>query len=289
MRKETLEQFIYSTHTSKTADSYLRSITKFTAQVPNAPEAQYRDIVEYMVGIQKKYKDSATPTRILAAIKRYYDYLQLMGERNDHPCRRFTVKVNSNRTIRFGELFTPDELELMLNKEERYKVLKQRNIAVVSLLIYQGLTIDELVRLTVNDIDLDNATVYVKASKKNARRTLQMNSKQILIFLKYIETRKELIQRNSDKLLLSIRGVPISGDGINSIVEGFKPLFTDRNLNPKTIRMSVIANWLNVNKRPLDEVQLMAGHRWPSSTERYIRKDLTEQRELINKFHPLND
>ena len=42
-------------------------------------------------------------------------------------------------------------------------------------------------------------------------------------------------------------------------------------------------NW----KIPLEDVQLFAGHKYPSTTERYRRKDINEQQELINKFHPL--
>ncbi len=38
----------------------------------------------------------------------------------------------------------------------------------------------------------------------------------------------------------------------------------------------------------MEQVQLMAGHKWISATERYRYAPLEEQRELINKFHPLN-
>ncbi|MEO6882419.1 MAG: hypothetical protein ABI199_00190 [Bacteroidia bacterium] len=68
----------------------------------------------------------------------------------------------------------------------------------------------------------------------------------------------------------------------------YKPLFPDRNLNTKTIRQSVIANWLNEKKIPLEQVQLLAGHRWTSSTERYKQNNLNEQRTLINKWFPLD-
>lgn len=37
----------------------------------------------------------------------------------------------------------------------------------------------------------------------------------------------------------------------------------------------------------LEDVQLIAGHKYPSSTEMYKRKDINEQLELINKYHPL--
>jgi len=83
-------------------------------------------------------------------------------------------------------------------------------------------------------------------------------------------------------------GKPESVDGIHSMLEPLKALFPQKKLHSKAIRMSVIANWLNERKIPLEDVQLMAGHKWPSSTERYHREDLEEQRRLINEFHPLN-
>jgi hypothetical protein len=54
-----------------------------------------------------------------------------------------------------------------------------------------------------------------------------------------------------------------------------------------TVFSSVISNWLNSRKIPIEDVQQMAGHKWPSSTERYKREDMDEQRKLINQFHSL--
>jgi len=76
-------------------------------------------------------------------------------------------------------------------------------------------------------------------------------------------------------------------DGIHYVIESLKALYPDRTLNPLTIRQSVISNMLNEKKTPLEDVQLFAGHKYPSTTERYRRKDINEQRELIKKFHPL--
>jgi len=71
------------------------------------------------------------------------------------------------------------------------------------------------------------------------------------------------------------------------MVHNIYPFFADRNLNLKTIRQSVIANWLNEKHIPMEQVQLMAGHRWISATARYCFTPIDEQQELINKFHPL--
>jgi len=50
--------------------------------------------------------------------------------------------------------------------------------------------------------------------------------------------------------------------------------------------MSVISNWLNEKKISLEHVQELAGHKWPGTTEKYIRVNSLEEVELINKFFP---
>jgi integrase/recombinase XerD len=49
--------------------------------------------------------------------------------------------------------------------------------------------------------------------------------------------------------------------------------------NVKQIRASVITNWLNSHN--IREVQYMAGHRYISSTERYMQDDLENLHESI--------
>ena len=175
--------------------------------------------------------------------------------------------------------------------DDRYRHLENRNKVLISLLIYQGLTSDELIRLDTDDIDLDNGTVYVKSSSKLNRRTLKLDSTQILLFDRYInQTRGEIMKRIStktDKLILNKLGQPISVEGIFAVIEVLNPLFPDRKLNPRSIRMSVISNWMNEKKLPLENVQELAGHKWPSTTEKYRKMDNMKQRELINRFFPL--
>ncbi len=60
-----------------------------------------------------------------------------------------------------------------------------------------------------------------------------------MLFYEYIhKVRPELLKTETDRLVLTLRGTPESGEGINYLVETFKPLFPDRNLNPRTIRQS---------------------------------------------------
>jgi site-specific recombinase XerD len=82
-------------------------------------------------------------------------------------------------------------------------------------------------------------------------------------------------------------GNRITVDDVHYIVSTAKGLFPDRNLTPATIRQSVIANWLNEKKLPLEQVQLMAGQKWVSTTLKYRQVNLEEQREMMNRWFPI--
>lgn len=288
MIKQTLEQFLLENYSKQTVKSYLFAIDHFVKMNPKAKRYKYQNIVNYMDEISQKQPNSKYRVVILSAIKKYYDYLVVSGYRTDHPCKKLNIKVSSNHAIQTQDLFSNEELQLLLNRENRYWFLQDRNNVLISLLIYQGLTSDEIKRLDLKDVDLDNGTIYIKASKSLNSRTLELTPKQMKPLLEYINvTRKKMLMCQTNKLILNKLGKPISVSGINSIFDQLKGLFPDRKLNPQTIRMSVICNWLNEKKFPLEKVQELCGHRYPGSTEKYIKVNHLEEVELINKYFPI--
>jgi len=288
MQNISLESYLNQILSAKTTESYLYTISHFLKTNPKAKRYKYKDVVKYMDEVTQKQNNIQYRIRILSAIKKYYDYLVTVGQRSDHPCKRLTIKKNCNPAIQVQDLFSSEELQMLMNRENRYWFLEMRNNVLLSLLIYQGLTSEEIISLELKDVDLDSGTIYIKASKSLNRRTLELTPKQIIPIKKYIdEVRPEILMGKADKLILSKLGKPISVDGIHSVIETLKPLFLDRKLNPQTIRMSVICNWLNEKKLPLETVQSLAGHKWPGTTEKYIKVDANAERELINRYFPV--
>ncbi len=295
MKKEnviTLEAYVKARHTKETTKTYLYEIGVFLMNHPKAQGYKYADLMDFFSELsgKKDSKDVVSNPRsgvILGAIKKYYDYLIFVGIRQDHPCKYFNIKM-TKKEIQIQDFFTPAELQLLFQRENRYSDLELRNKVVISLLVYQALASAELVRLELNDLDLAEGKIYIKGSKKLDARTLSLEPNQIILFQDYIAgPRAKLVTSGQKKLLVTIRGVEETVDGINSMIQPLKPLFLGRNLNPTTIRQSVIANKLNVDKVPLEQVQLFAGHKWPSSTEKYRQGDTEEQIKKINLWHPM--
>ncbi len=275
-------------HTPTTVKSYLYNINIFLTNNPQAPIYGYKQVLEYISEYRKMQKTNTV--QMLASIKKYYDFLIEIGVNNSHPCRNLFIKSGRSRDVIHQDFFTSEELELLMEREERYEVLKIRNQVLMSLLIYQGLVSSEIENIKVHHVNLDNGTIYIKESPSLSRRHLELQPKQYRLLDKYInEIRPQILREETptEVLILGKLGTEMRGDDMHYLVSTFKGLFPDRNLTTVTIRQSVISNWLNEKKLPLEQVQLLAGHKWISSTERYRCTDVQQQRELINKFYPL--
>ena len=224
----------------------------------------------------------------VAAVKLYYQFLLEHGYRNDNPARLIKLGSRKEHFVQFQELLTRDELEeLLTSRENRYNDTIERNQVIISFLIYQGLTSQEITNIKVDDIDLDACTVKIRKTAMNKKRVMGLKPKQIMPLTKYMEIRDDLNRYSHKSLLMSTRNQPYTVDAINRMLGQLKHLIPGKKVNATTIRQSVIANWLNADKIELGDVQLLAGHRYPSSTIRYRIADPEEKRKLINNFHPL--
>lgn len=284
-----LEKYLLKDHTPPTVKIYLRDIRVYLDYMTEekAAVASYQDIMQYVDYLRKQYQNPRTINRMLYGVKAWYHYLIQTGKREDHPCRYLRLRDVKEQDIQLQDLFTSSELEQLMERKERFERVRIRNQVTISLFIYQALRLTEVEQLNVQDIDLEAGTVYSKGMTKNQPRTLKMKPQQIMLFYKYIhEIRPSFISVDTDQLILNIRGGNMRAENIGYLIETFKNHFPDRNLSANTIRQSVIANLLKEGK-DLRVVQVFAGHKNPSSTEKYRQTGLEELKAAVLKHHPL--
>ena len=294
---EILLKYLQQHHSSATAYSYHRNILIYLKEQPTAEKSNYKEIVNYIGQLRNRYSKGNTVKTILNSIKKYYDFLIATGKRKDHPCRNLNIKDRLHKDVQLQDLLTENELENLLNyKSKRFKgVLEVRDKALLSLLIYQGLTKGEIKKLTVSDLNLEAGTIYIRSSKNSNSRTLELKNNQILLLHKYIhEIRPQLLQKNK-QLPSSVFGLPslfITTKGKSEEGYSLKYMFKQirkeqgKSITISIIRQSVIA--LKLKKgNDIRIVQSFAGHKNASSTERYKAADIEELKAGINKYHPL--
>jgi integrase/recombinase XerD len=285
-----IEKYLQQRYSPDTARSYKREIDIYVSNYPAAQAAVFKDITNYIGALRKRYRKPATINRMVSSIKVYYDYLCSEGIRDDNPARAIKLRDKQSRDIQLQDLFTAEELEQLLSRKERYTNLDHRNKVLCSLLIYQALYPNELEAIETTDINLQEGNIYIRATYKTSSRTLPLKPNQILLFYQYLsQIRPKLLQENkSNALLIGIRGEPMSAEDITKHVKrSFKNLYAGRKVNAQTIRQSVITNLLKQGN-DISVVQVFAGHKYPSSTERYRQSEVATLKAAINKYHPIH-
>lgn len=289
----TLKKYLTNKYTAATTKSYEREINIFLAAVPDAQNAIYQDIINYLNN-QRKLQKVSSVHRILQSIKKYYNYLVYKEIRQDNPAQFIQLKDFKNKQVLVQQrILEPTEIQAIwqyfLTKKSRYKLLKNRNLCLIGLLLFQALRVGEIMRLDIQNIDLQNSQIFIEKSHNTAARTLSLEPCQILPFYHYLhQDRAALLKDKNDTntLFISKLGAAEKGETLNYLVETAKHLFADKILNPKTVRMSVIS-WQFKQGKALQEVQYFAGHRYPSSTERYKTGDLEALLQSVLAHHPL--
>jgi integrase/recombinase XerD len=284
-----LKDYLREQYTPDTASVYGLEIGRYLASCPGAVMATYKDILFYIGALRSRYTNGSTLNRILCSIKAYYDFLCASGQRPDNPAASILLKDQRSRDIQLQDLFTVEELENLLNRRERYANLESRNKVLMSLLVYQAIYPVEMEALRIADINLDAGTIYIKATAKTNRRELSLKPNQILLFYHYLqEIRGKLLrEKKSDSLLIGQRGEPMTAEDITKHVKrSFAGLYPGRTVNAQTIRQSVIAHLLKQG-HSLSLVQAFAGHKYPSTTERYRQNAIETLKAAIDKYHPL--
>lgn len=275
-------------HTPSTIKTYLFANRKFTNDNNNAEILTYRDVVSYLSSVTRNGISNGKKAYLLYGMKKYFDFLIETGMRDNHPCRNLNLRSFDRKNIIHQDLFSSAELELLLTRDDRYSNLALRNKVLMSLLIYQGLTSAEVVVLNESHISLYRRNILIKSSKRINRRFLPMTQLQIELFEDYLSNgREKLLRRDNEAFVLSKLGNRICVDDIHYLISTYKGLFPDRKLTAVTIRQSVIANWLNEQKIPLERVQQISGQKLISTTLRYRQINLQEQKELMDKWFPL--
>jgi integrase/recombinase XerD len=317
-----IEKYLQSKGLSKsTIKCYYTEILEFITwcdvQNIEAENSSTTEVTAYLSHLQNKGQQNKTRNINLNTLKHYFDYVILAGIRNDNPAKH--IKIRGTGSKKLYSIFTKEALESLYKNYQvpqedddrsnrnwfaNYRKSKQRNKAILSLMIYQGLSTDEINRLRLTDVSLKEGTLFISGTRKRNERILALKPHQIMELMEYqLTTRKELLDQRHSKRSEAISALyfipslqvgkttvdyrPSTVDSINIWKALSREVKTVNKqfINFQQIRASVITHWLK--QYNLRQVQYMAGHRFISSTERYLAGQIEELQEEIDNYHPI--
>lgn len=276
-----------------------------------AAQVEKKDILKYLQYLKERKKyENITRRNHLIAINHYFTFLCENETVTENPCLFLKIRGTHKKTL--YKTFTAEQLEQLFdayhqlfvinfdsshipqNQRKHTKLSKGRNAVILSFLLNQGTTTKEVDTILLQDIDLQKATVKIRGGKKSNERNIPLKAEQIGLLMNYLQNiRPQLLDYHtaeSEKLFLPLPEFSKKDTAHTSIMGVFKPLTAhlkslDKNfLNFKQTRASVITLWLKT--QGLRKTQYLAGHRYISSTEKYLPNNLEGLTNDIAKHHP---
>jgi site-specific recombinase XerD len=291
--KAYLQKENYSKSTINNYSKHIEFFKKWCKRNHTNPEyVDYNKMLKYIKYLQRKENTKTTVQKRINIVKNYFKFLISENYRADNPIENVNLK-GAKRIINYN-LLEADELEDLYYsfdtenyQEEYHKYTSKRNKVIVGLMVYQGLNTTELRQLELENLELYKGKIYIKSGKRSNARMLELKSWQVIELLEYVkEIREEIVRRkNIQSERLFVPNNKRLSNTILAIVKKLKKTNHKVN-NTHQIRASVITNLLG--QYNLRKVQYLAGHRYISSTERYLQDDLENLHEIVNNFHPIS-
>jgi site-specific recombinase XerD len=160
---------------------------------------------------------------------------------------------------------------LVLSAPWRSRLLRTRNIALFSALLYTGVRKGELLGLRITDLDLDHLELTVRAetSKSKLRRVVPLNSRLLFVLEDYLAERRKL-SLQSEHLFVSASGrAPLTAEGLKHLIEQVKRASGVR-FHAHQFRHTFAVNFLN-RGGDVAKLKQLLGHRDIRMTSAYLR------------------
>lgn len=284
--KAKLGNFEASLHKRKLSESTIRQKTNHAGYFLQwlekeeiaRQQVEYRNILAFIDYCKENGMSINQTNRILQAIKEYFNNMKL----NNNPAENIKLRGIHRKEIQ--NIIDYKELEGIYKAYPNSNIRAKRNKSILGILIYQGVTTEELHKLESINIDLKKGIIRIPSTKRSNSRRLELKPTQILQLHEYITEIKPKISKGEEQLFTSTTGNRNIKPTLLHLFREIKKT-SPKIKNAKQIRASAIVYWLKHHN--LREVQYMAGHKYVSSTERYQVGQIDELQKKVEEFHPL--
>ena len=278
----------YSDHT---IDSYKRDLEKFHNFLSHE-DILFDDLdvstirnflsVEISNGVSK-----LSCKRRLSALRKYYDFLQSKNYVKHNPF----IFIQSPKTERkLPSYLTKREVENLLEEnKKRIDHLMLRDEAILEILFYCGLRVEELINLSLQDIDFNRRIIRVFGKGRKERLVpFTLECKNTLKM--YLDKcRPNLYCKNinpTTSFLLNEKGKQLTTRGVQTILKSIEmKTGVPYDLHPHILRHSFATHLLE-NGADLRIIQELLGHTSINATQVYTH---VSQDAMINSYinaHP---
>ena len=268
--QEYLEQTGKSANTVK---AYVHDVRAFASWFEQTTGDEFapgivdpREITDYRGHLLQRGSSPATVNRRLVSLRRYFLWAKKRGMTSDTPFEMLErVRVKEQKDMAPRWLSRKEQLSLLRAVRQGEK---QRDLAIIQMMLGAGLRISEVANLKLSDIELNDRSgwVYVRTGKGMKPRSIPLSVHVRKALRAYLNARPD---EDEEDLFLGQRG-PLSEWGIHAIVKKYAYQARQGDVTAHTLRHSFAKNLVDAGT-PLDQVAVLLGHESLDTTKVYTQ------------------
>lgn len=283
---------------ANTVAAYRRDLASFArfldARGIDGLRASPGDVTDYLAALRSGSPPAAAPyarstvARMLVSLRSLYRWLLREGYVAEDPTARTGVP---RRTRSVPKAISVEEVTRLIEAPAP-DLLGRRDRALLEVLYGAGLRISELVALDVDDIDLDEGSILVRAGKGSRSRRVPLGRAGRDAAASYLATsRPELARRARGRgpagaMFLNARGSRLSRQGCWKILKRYAGVAgLQAEVSPHTLRHSFATHILD-GGADIRVVQELLGHASLATTQIYTLVSDSRLREVYAASHP---
>ncbi len=225
----------------------------------------------------------------LSVLHAFFRYLQIEEPDRITQCQQILAIPLKRYTRSTVHYLTTDELAEILDKPNLGTIWGRRDAALLSLLYDTGARVQELVDLSIRDIQLNPPAQICLTGKGRKARVVPLMSGTVKLLVQYMgEHRLDCSECINSPLFFNRRGEHLSRFGVRYLLKKYttearksKPGLL-KSISPHTMRHSKAMHLLQAGN-PSTVIQSILGHADIRSTDIYARADMKMKRHALQK------
>lgn len=227
----------------------------------------------------------STVNRRIATLKKFYQWAQSQSYVEHNPAATLRSLKNKNTS---PLTIQPEQIDALMAAPDTNTPLGLRDKTMLELLYATGMRVSELVDLQSNQVHIDQQVVHVIHPNQKSERLIPLSPEALTWLQNYIEKARQKIlgDRHSDAFFISTHGQKMTRQRFWLIIKKYAAQAQiNSSLSPHSLRHAFATHLLH-NGANLSLVQLLLGHKNPSTTQIYSHLTKERLKKLHAEHHP---
>ena len=275
-----------SARTIQTYGDCLREFQEFITgkDSPASLESVDTDLIRDWIERLMDQGNAATTVNLkMSALRSFYRYSLKRGLVERDPAHGL---AGLKKPKQLPQFLRESEMDSLIDEAawgEEYKEVLARTIII--LLYETGMRRAELTGLDDTDVDLDARQLKV-TGKRDKQRIIPFGEELEAALRRYMAVRDEQVAKTSTALLLTEKGLRMTGNQVYKIVrKRLSEVTSLKKRSPHVLRHTFATAMLN-NGAGLESIKGLLGHESVSTTEIYTHTTFEQLKRVYQKAHP---